>query len=300
MQKAKLRLSASEKLLNGLNYLLVGLFTFLCFYPFYYIIIYSVSNATEASQGIYLWPRGFTLELYENIFQQADLIHAFTISALRTVLGTILCVLASSMFAYLLIQREMLFRKVVYRLVIITMYLNAGLIPWYITMKMYGLKNNFLLYILPGMINAFYLILMKTYIEQLPASLEESAALDGAGFFTKFFKVVLPLSKPILATIAVYSAVGQWNSWLDNYFLASDKKLQTLQLILYKYLNQAEALANSMKNASAVSNATAVSNINPTNVRMATIVVTVVPIMLVYPFLQKYFAKGILLGAVKG
>ena len=192
----------------------------------------------------------------------------------------------------------MIGRRFVYRFVVLTMYLNAGLIPWYMTMKAYGLQNNFLLYILPGLVTAYYVILIKTYIESLPRELEESALIDGAGIFTRYLRIVMPLSKPIIATIAVYAVVGQWNAWTDNYFLISDARLQTLQMILYNYLNQANRFQQ--MSSSAMDASAAASMITPTSVKMCVTVVVVIPIMCVYPFLQRYFVKGIMMGAVKG
>ena len=192
----------------------------------------------------------------------------------------------------------MIGRRFVYRFVVLTMYLNAGLIPWYMTMKAYGLQNNFLLYILPGLVIAYYVILIKTYIESLPRELEESALIDGAGIFTRYLRIVMPLSKPIIATIAVYAVVGQWNAWTDNYFLISDARLQTLQMILYNYLNQANRFQQ--MSSSAMDASAAASMITPTSVKMCVTVVVVIPIMCVYPFLQRYFVKGIMMGAVKG
>ena len=166
------------------------------------------------------------------------------------------------------------------------------------TMKVYGLQNNFLLYILPGLVIAYYVILIKTYIESLPRELEESALIDGAGIFTRYLRIVMPLSKPIIATIAVYAVVGQWNAWTDNYFLISDARLQTLQMILYNYLNQANRFQQ--MSSSAMDASAAASMITPTSVKMCVTVVVVIPIMCVYPFLQRYFVKGIMMGAVKG
>lgn len=288
-----------EKALGFVNYALVTMFALMCVYPFYYIVIYSISNPTEAARGVFLIPQGVTFVTYGKIFMRDDFLSSVFVSAARTVVGTVICVVCSSMFAYLVTKKEMMFRKFVYRFVIITMYMSAGLIPWYLTMKMYGMRNNFLLYVLPGAVNAFFLILVKTFIEQLPASLEESAHIDGAGFFTVFFRIIFPLSMPIIATITVFCAVGQWNSWTDNYFLVSDKNLQTLQLILYNYLNSAQEIANRMKTATVVGQVPPVQ-VTPESVQMTIIVITVIPILMVYPLLQKYFAKGILMGAVKG
>jgi putative aldouronate transport system permease protein len=285
--------------LDIINHIAVILFTVICFYPFYYVIIYSISTPSAAAGSIYFLPVNINFITYAQILKRNDLFMSFIISILRTVLGTILSIVCSSMFAYLMTKREMMFRKFVYRFVIITMYISAGLIPWYLVMKTYGLKNNFLLYILPGAINAFYIILVKTYIEQLPASLEESASIDGAGFLAIFSKIIFPLSKPIIATIAVFCSVGQWNTWVDNYLLVAKKNLQTLQLILFTYLNQAEEVASSIKSGLGASDIEKVA-ITPTSVQMVIIVITVFPIMIVYPFLQKYFAKGIMIGAIKG
>ncbi|NJD01508.1 MAG: carbohydrate ABC transporter permease [Ruminiclostridium sp.] len=293
--------SVGEKVFNKLNYLTMSVFTLLCIYPFYYVIIYSISDPTEASvKGVILLPLKLSFYTYTSIFQRGDLLNASLISVSRTVLGTLLTVVCSSMLAYLVTKKEMIGRRFVYRLVIITMYLNVGLIPWYIAMKSYGLKNSFLLYIIPGMVNAFYVILVKTFIEQLPASMEESASMDGAGFFQIFFRIIIPLSKPIIATISVYSAVSAWNTWTDNYFLANNPHLQTVQMILYNYLRNAQDVAMSMRNNLNVPGTFKAPVITPQSVQMTIIVISVVPILMVYPFLQKHFAKGIMFGAIKG
>ncbi|MCL6458379.1 MAG: carbohydrate ABC transporter permease, partial [Gorillibacterium sp.] len=228
--------------------------------------------------------------------------NAFLISASRAVIGTIVTVLACSLFSYLITKREMFARQFVYRFVIITMYLNAGLIPWYITMRGLGLKDNYLLYILPTIISAYFVILIKTYMESIPAALEESAMIDGAGYLRVFVSVILPISMPIVATVAIFHAVNQWNSWTDNYFLVSNPKLQTLQLILLQYLRQSEAMA-SAANRELIASSSGVTGgirISPASVKLAITMIVTLPIMLVYPFLQRYFVKGIMLGAVKG
>ncbi len=268
-----------------------------CFYPFYYVVIYSLSNPDKAAY-VFLYPIGLNLNGYRNLFQLNDIFHAALISVLRTVLGTLITVICTTFVAYLVTKREMMFRTFVYRFFVITMYLNAGLIPWYLTMRAYGLKNNFLLYILPGIISAYYMILIKTYIESLPSSLEESAMLDGAGYITVFWKIILPLSKPIIATVVIYNAVNQWNSWSDNYFLVSDERLQTLQLILYNYLNNATNLAHASTEQIEAMGAS--TTMTPMSIKMCITVITTLPIMCIYPFLQKHFAKGIMIGAVKG
>lgn len=274
------------------------LFMILCIYPFYYVIIYSISDPNQAASGLVLLPKGFSLETFKGIFMLNDIPGAFLISVARSLIGTVFTIAGSSFFAYLVTNQKMFARRFLYRFVILTMYLNAGLIPWYMTMKAYGLRNSFWLYVVPGIVTAYYVILIKTYMEQLPKELEESAKIDGAGIFTIFARIIFPLSKPIIATIAVYAIVGQWNAWTDNYFLVTDAKLQTLQMVLYNYLNQANRFQN--MSSAALDSAAAVSMITPTSVKMCITVIVVIPIMCVYPFLQRYFVKGIMMGAVKG
>lgn len=299
-QSNKIKTSPQEKILHGINCIIMILAVLVCIYPFYYLIIYSLSDPSQASKGVFLLPKGFTLQAYKWIFEGSDFPHAFLISGSRTVINTVLCLLGSSLFAYLVTKKEMIGRKFVYRFVIITMYLDAGLIPWYFTMKTYHLNNSFLLYIIPGIINAYFVILIKTFIEQIPPSLEESAQIDGAGFFRTYFSIILPLSKPILATVAVYASVGAWNSWRDNYLLVQSPKLQTVQLILYNCINQAQTLANNMKNGATSISGAAATAVSADGIRMATTIVATLPIIMVYPFLQKYFVKGVMMGAVKG
>ena len=292
MKKKK---STGDVIADFLIYLVCLIFIILCIYPFYYIMIYSISDPNQAAAGLVLLPKGFSLETFRGIFRLNDIPSAFMVSVLRSIIGTVFTIAGSSFFAYLV---TMFGRKFVYRFVILTMYINAGLIPWYMTMKLYRLQNNFLLYVVPGIVTAYYVILIKTYMEQLPKELEESAKIDGAGIFTIFAKIIFPLSKPIIATIAVYAIVGHWNSWTDNYFLVTDARLQTLQMVLYNYLNQANRFQN--MSSSALDSSAAVSMITPTSIKMCITVIVVIPIMCVYPFLQRYFVKGIMMGAVKG
>lgn len=298
MENVKIKQGIGSKIADIVIYVVCGLFMLLCIYPFYYVIIYSISDPNQASSGLLFLPKGFSLETFKGIFKLNDIPSAFVISVARSAVGTVLTLIGSSFFAYLVTNQKMFARKFIYRFVILTMYLNAGLIPWYMTMKAYRLQNNFLLYVVPGIVTAYYVILIKTYMEQLPKELEESAQIDGAGIFTIFARIIMPLSKPIIATIAVYAIVGQWNAWTDNYFLVTDNKLQTLQMVLYNYMNQANRFQN--MSSSAMDSSAAVSMITPTSIKMCITVIVVVPIMCVYPFLQRYFVKGIMMGAVKG
>jgi len=280
------------------NYLTLSLLTFACIYPFYYILIYSLSDPVTASGGLLFLPKGLNVDNYIRMLKLPNISSSFLISVLRTILGTVITVFCCTFFAYLVTKRELPFRKLIYRYVVVTLYLNAGLIPWYLTMKSLGMKNNFLVYVIPGAIVGFYVILIKTFIESLPVALEESAMIDGAGYFTIFSKVIFPLSLPIIATIAVFAAVGQWNTWQDNFFLVSDAKLQTVQMVLYNYLNQVQSIANMTMQE--LSRGEAARKITPQAVRMTMTMIVTIPILFVYPFLQRYFVKGLMLGAIKG
>ncbi|MEJ8306327.1 carbohydrate ABC transporter permease [Saccharibacillus sacchari] len=280
------------------NYTFLSLLVIVTIYPFYYIFIYSISDSIEAQKGVYLWPAGFSLEAYKTTVQLPGIADAAIVTLGRTILGTVITVFSCSFFAYLITKNELPLRKFIYRFVLITMYFNAGFIPWYLTMKMYGLQNNFLLYILPTAISGFNIILIKTFIEQLPPSLEESAKIDGAGYFRVFTSIIFPLSMPIIATIAIFSAVGQWNTWFDNFFLVENPKLQTLQLVLYNFLNQSSNLSN--MTTEQLTRGDLVRTLTPQSIRMTITMLVTLPIVLVYPLLQRYFVKGIMIGAVKG
>ena len=184
-----------------------------------------------------------------------------------------------------------------YRILILTMYVSGGLIPTYLVYKAYRLTNSFLVYILPAVVDAYYVILIKTYVEQLPISVEESAMIDGAGTMCIFLKIILPMSLPIVATIAIYASVGQWNSWFDNHIYAiSNKKILTLQYMLYRYLQEAESIVRELKER----DPGAAVPITPRGVRMTVTMITVVPVLCIYPFFQRYLIKGLMIGAVKG
>jgi putative aldouronate transport system permease protein len=288
------------KLFNIINGVLLSIYAFICFYPFYYIFLYSLSDPTEANiRGVWLLPAGFSLANYKKIFMTSDLINAVFISASRAVVGTIITILCCCFLGYLVSKKEMFLRKTVYRFTVLTMYVSAGLIPWYITMKTLGLKDNYFLYVLPSAVVAFYVVLIKTYIEQIPPSLEESAMLDGAGYFTIFTRIVFPLCTPVIATVAIYSAVNQWNAWQDNLFLVSNPKLSTLQLLLFNVLTN-DTFANGIAGGGMDSILSKKNLTTPMSIKMTMSMVTVVPILIVYPALQRFFIKGIMLGAIKG
>lgn len=291
------KISMADILFYALTYTVMVLLVFICFYPFYYVFIYSVSDPALAQKGIVLLPKGITLSNYIRVLKLKGIFHSFLISLIRTVSGTGITVLACSFFAYL-VTKNLYGRRIIYRFVIVTMYLNSGLIPWYLTLRAYHLTNTFWVYIIPSAISAYYVVLLKTFIENLPISLEESAKLDGAGYITIFARIVFPLSKPILATITVFAAVAQWNNWFDNYILVQSGRLKTLQLMLYNYLSQASQL--SQMSTTSLQHGAAASALTAQSVRMTITMVATLPILFVYPLMQKYFVKGIMLGAVKG
>ncbi len=281
--------------LNGLFFILLAV---LCVYPLWYVLIQSLSSG-NTGKAVFL-PEGFTLDNYAQVFKMKNVAGALGISVLRTVVGTVCTVTACMLLGYLFTKQDMPYRKFLYRMMIVTMYVSGGLIPTYLVIKSYGLLNNFWVYILPGVVSAYYVILTKTFIEQLPQAIEESAMIDGASPLTIFARIILPISLPIVATISVYAAVSQWNSWFDNHMYAlTNKKIMTLQYMLYKYLNEAERVAKEIKEMSDV-NAASQAMLTPRGVRMTVTVISVVPVLFVYPFLQRFFVKGIMIGAVKG
>jgi putative aldouronate transport system permease protein len=278
-----------------------GLFTLLCIFPFYYLFINTISDNSLSSKGLILfYPEGIHFHNYVQVFQIQGIQLAVLVSVSRTVLGTFLTVAASAFLGYIFSRNEMWGRKFWYRYLILTMYFNAGVIPWFITMKSLGLMNNFLAYIIPGIVAAFNIILVKTFIESTPAALQEAAQIDGAGYFTIFYKIIMPLITPILATLSIFTAVGQWNSFTDTLLLINDSRLFTLQFLLYRYLNEANSLAAMMQSAT-MGTKVDISQM-PTAMTLQTTVtmIVVAPILLVYPYFQRFIVKGIMIGAVKG
>ncbi len=298
-----LRRTRGEEIYNVFNIAFFIIFAFICVYPFYYLIINSISNNSASAAGSVNWfPTGIHWENYRQVFGLEGLGQAGFISLARTVIGTALTVIASAFLGFMFTQKKMWHRQFWYRFVVITMYFNAGLIPMFITMKNLGLTNNFWVYVLPAIVQPFNIILVKTFVESIPDSLQEAAEMDGAGTLTVFRKIVLPMCTPILATVAIFSAVGQWNSFQDTLIYMTDSKLYSLQYLLYTYINQANALAASVKASSgtALNVAALATQQTPTSIRMTVSVIVVLPILFVYPFFQRFFVKGMMLGAVKG
>ena len=301
--KRKYRLTWQDVIFNICNYGFFSIFTISCIFPFYYIFINTISQRNLVASGqITLYPKGFNIQNYIDILKVNDVFNAFGVSIGRTIVGTALMVAATGLIGYLVTKQQMWGRKFWYRFIIITMYFNAGIIPWYMNMSMLGLTGKFAAYIIPGIVAPYNIILVKTYVESIPAELEESAFMDGAGFFTVFRKIIWPLSKPILATIAIFGAVGHWNSFTDSLILMQNNpKLFTLQHLLYNYLNSSSNIEGVMNSGNTAAAAGMMENVLNSKVLKYTIsMVAIIPILLVYPFMQRYFEKGIMLGAVKG
>nr|WP_232380950.1 carbohydrate ABC transporter permease [Paenibacillus tianjinensis] len=272
-------------------------------YPFLNTIAVSFNAGNDTIRGgIYLWPRAWTLQNYKAIFASGTIYDAFLISVARTVLSTILNIFLTTMLAYTLSRREYVFRQPITVIFVLTMYFSAGLIPGYFLIKDLNLINSFWVYIFPSMISAFNMIVIRTYIGTIPESLLESAKIDGAGDFRIFMKVVFPLCKPVLATIALFVAVGAWNSWFDAFIYTSSRQsLSTLQYELMKLLSSTMN-SNSNPNVAAgvgMDQNSARALVTPLSIRAAITVVASVPILLVYPFMQKYFVVGLNVGSVK-
>ncbi len=302
-KKSKMHVSAGDRAVEIVCYIIFTIAAFLCLYPFYYIVINTISaNDISARGDILFLPQQIHFHNYISAFRIEGLPQAFKISLMRTVLGTGLTVFASAFLGFMFTQDKMWKRKFWYRVVVATMYFNAGIIPWYLVMKTMHLTNNFWGYILPAIVSPFNLILTKTFVESVPKELQEAAEIDGAGVLTIFFRVIIPVIKPIMATVAIFSAVSQWNAFQDTLLLMTDTKLYPLQFVLYQYLNQASSLASLAQSTSSTASlaAAAATAQTTTSVRMTITVIVVLPIMLVYPIFQKYFVKGIMIGAVKG
>ncbi len=276
-------------------YFIFGLILIICAYPFYYLMICTISDNRMVDLGqIRLLPSGIHFDNYVKVMKVQNLTNSFRISVLRTVIGTGLSLIVTSYMAYFFTKEEMWARKFWYRLVVVTMYFSAGMIPAYLNNRMLGLNNTFWIYIVPSLISVYNMILVKTSIESMPPDLEESAYLDGAGFFTRFVRIVLPLQKPILATVGLFSAVGHWNDFFTTQLYVTNPRLYTLQFQLYELLNQIRAASEQITTEDPY------AKLTPTGIRLTLTAVVVIPIMLVYPFIQKYYVKGVMIGAVKG
>lgn len=285
------------KLVDIIIITILSIMAFITLFPFYNVLIISVARYKDIIQyPLYIIPRAFDFTAYKLLFMDKLLINSFFVSVGITFTGTALSMFVTTMAAYALSKKNLPGRNLLFGIVIFTMYFGGGLIPWYLVIKALGLVNQFAVLILPVALNTFYMILMKNYFLTIPESIEESARIDGANDIYILYKIIIPTAAPIIATISLFYAVDRWNDWwMAMLFISSNQKLP-LQNILRKVviestLELGNAMANSMRDSQ--------TKIYPKSIQMATVVVTTVPILLIYPFVQKHFTKGILLGSIK-
>jgi putative aldouronate transport system permease protein len=290
--------TVEDIVLDTINYTMLFLALVVTFYPFYFILIMSFNEGLDAQRGgIYFFPRAFTLENYATFLKDPQWLNAIVVTAIRTVIGTILTILLTCVVAYGLSFKELLHRKFYMMLIIISMYFPAGLIPYYVVLKQIGLINSFWVYIFPGMLNLFFVLVAISFFQDIPKELRESCLLDGANEFRIFISMVIPVSMPLIATMAIFVGVGHWNSWFDSaFFVPTKKNLRTLGYVLVSVINKSQT-SGSVTGMAAGQKATTTTSLS---IQMTAMIIAVAPIMCVYPFLQRYFVKGIMIGAVKG
>lgn len=280
------------------NYIFLILFSCITIYPFIYILAGSFNQGNDYMRGgVYLFPRIFSLDNYSMIFYDKRLIYGFQNTIARTAIGTVAGVIFTALVSYGMSRGDLPFKKQIYWFNLFTLFFSGGLIPYFLLLKSLGLINTFWVYIFPCLYSVFNMIIFSSFFREIPEEIHESAIVDGAGEFTIFWKLYLPLSKPVVATIALWLGVFHWNSFFDSMIFTTKPELQTLQLFLVKLIKEASLAQGE---AATKVPAQVMSKVSITTIRYAAIVVSSVPIVLVYPFMQKYLIKGAMLGSVKG
>ena len=302
--KNAIKRSRGERVWQAVIYLIVTAFCITVIYPFWYMLVLSFNEGADSMQGgIYFWPRAFTLFNYKMVLANPVILNAFGITIARTAVGTALGMVVTALAAYALASKTLPGRKFFNYMVLIPFVFSGGLIPFYLTLNDLKLLNTFWVYIFPMLFNIWNMFVMKQFFSEIPQSLIEAAVIDGADDMTILVKIVAPISLPTFAAIGLFVAVGHWNSWFDGAYYVTSEKLIPLQTYLKKML---DSMQIAMQNNTVGSNMTAsvlaeeMSSITTNSVRMASIIVATAPIVLLYPFLQKYFVKGVRIGAVKG
>lgn len=276
---------------------LMLLICFVALYPVWYTLIISFNDSSDTLRGgIYFFTRKFTLESYKTVFQDHAIIKAFGITIARTLIGTVTSVIFTAMVAYSMSKKHIWGHKVYMIIGTITMFFGGGLIPTFILYKNIGLYDSFWVYIIPYLFNFYNMIIFMSFFREMPVALEESAKLDGANDLIIFFRIILPLSMPVVATIALFNGVWHWNDYFTGVMFVNKADLQPIQTFLYRIVASASASKAVVSLPAGVS----AQQVSSQSVRLATMVVTTLPIVCVYPFLQKYFVKGMLIGSVKG
>jgi len=296
-----MKASLGERLYRIINAFLLSLLAFSAFYPFLYMTVLALNEGLDTVKGgLYFWPREFTWVNFQTVFTNPLVQTAFGVSLLRTVLGTALGVFVTGIAAYALAFRLLPGRKWVMIYFLIPMLFSGGLIPYYIQLRDLGLINNFMVFIIPTALNIWNLIVMRTFFENIPEAIIEAAEIDGANTLRIFAVIVIPTSMPMIAAISLFTSVGHWNSWFDGAYFVHQMELKPLQTFLQSMLVNADAAENlRASNAAAAMDEAASRAVTPTSLRMAVVVLGTIPILLVYPFLQKYFVQGVLIGGVK-
>lgn len=297
-RKHHIHRTAGEWVLDILKVIFLVIVTIITIYPFWNIFIVSINDATDALRGgLYFFPRKFSISSYVEILSRPTFQHSILVTVARTVIGTPLAVLVTSMCAYTLSRKDLIGHRFWNVLFVFTMYFGGGQVPYYMVLKGLHLLDSFWVFIFPLMMNVYNMILIRSYIESMPQSLFEAVKIDGGNDLVVFFRIVVPLAKPILMTVALFAAITQWNSWFDANLYTTSENLKPMQSILVEILNQYQTGASISQQ---MSNAAAGVTVTPDSIRMAATMIATIPIILVYPFIQKYFVKGIMLGAVKG
>ncbi len=288
--------SFGDKIFTVCNVLFMIAFVVITLYPVLNTLAISLNDGTDALRGgIYLFPRKFTMKNYITVLEKDNLVTGAYITVARTVVGTVFSLVTNAILAYIVSRKRFLFKQQLSLFWVVTMYVNGGMIPTFLLFKGLHLTNSFWVYVIPGMISAFNMLVIRTYMNGIPDSLEESAQLDGAGYMTIFWKIISPLCKPVYATVALFVAVGQWNSWFDAMlYNRMSSEYTTLQYELMKLLS---SVTNQGNSAEAMKNAA--GTVTPTSVRAAATILTMLPIVCLYPFLQRYFVTGLTIGGVK-
>lgn len=286
--------------MNGIIYVILILIGFIMIYPFWNALIISLNVGTDTARGgLAFWPRVFTLDNYKVVFQRPQLMRAFMISSFRTIIATSLGIIVNAMLAYGLAKKELIGRKFFTTACIFTMYFNGGLIPFFLLIRNVGLLNSFWSMVIPFLVNIWYMIIFRTFFMQLPKGLEESAQIDGCNYLQTFTKIILPLSKPVIATITLFTAVYHWNEWFNASIFINNNKLLPIQSILRQVINSNVMQELDNANGAALDAMARTSSFTTQSLVMATMMVATVPIILVYPFVQKYFVHGVMIGSLK-
>lgn len=287
----------SDLVLDICKIVVLSIVVIVTIYPFWNVFIISINDATDSLRGgLYFLPRKLSFSAYTNILTRKTFLESIKVSVGRTLVGTPVAILVTSMLAYALSRKDLVGGKGFNLLFIFTMYFGGGLVPYYMVLKNMNLLNSFWVFIIPMMMSVYNMILVKNYIQSMPDELFEAARIDGANDLLIFFRMVIPLSKPILMTVGLFVAISQWNSWFDAYLYTSSQSLKPMQSILVEILNQYQTKGSV---SDQMSKAAAGVTVTPDSIRMAATMIVTIPIIMIYPFIQKYFVKGIMLGAVK-